>query len=264
MGVDSTAVLVEFARRGVRPDLITFADTGGEKPETYAYRPVIERFLREHKFPPVTTVLYKVGHGEYSTLEQECVSAGTLPSLAFGFKKCSLKWKIEPQDKYVETWEPAIRAWELGMKVIRTIGYDAGVSDGRRSRLEDTEQYKYWYPLREWGWDRERCKEEIRKAGLPVPPKSACYFCPATRPHELIALTRKHPDLADRIITMERTAQANVVHPLRTTGGLWRKEVKGMRESVAHPASMADFIEDLREHGEEYATRKRFVIRKKR
>ena len=35
LGVDSTAMLVEFAHRGIRPDLILFADTGGEKPETY-------------------------------------------------------------------------------------------------------------------------------------------------------------------------------------------------------------------------------------
>jgi hypothetical protein len=28
-------MLVEFARRDIRPDLILFADTGGEKPETY-------------------------------------------------------------------------------------------------------------------------------------------------------------------------------------------------------------------------------------
>jgi hypothetical protein len=32
LGVDSTALLVEFARRGLRPDLVLFADTGGEKP----------------------------------------------------------------------------------------------------------------------------------------------------------------------------------------------------------------------------------------
>ena len=34
LGVNSTAMLGEFANRGVRPDLILFADTGGEKPET--------------------------------------------------------------------------------------------------------------------------------------------------------------------------------------------------------------------------------------
>lgn len=34
-GVNSTAVLVGYAERGIIPDAIVFADTGGEKPETY-------------------------------------------------------------------------------------------------------------------------------------------------------------------------------------------------------------------------------------
>src|SRR3712207_8674342 len=55
----STAMLVEFALRGIRPDLILFADTGGEKPETYAYLPVIQRYLARVGFPTVTTVRYE-------------------------------------------------------------------------------------------------------------------------------------------------------------------------------------------------------------
>jgi len=31
LGVDSTAMLVEFAHRGIRPDLILFADTGNRR-----------------------------------------------------------------------------------------------------------------------------------------------------------------------------------------------------------------------------------------
>jgi 3'-phosphoadenosine 5'-phosphosulfate sulfotransferase (PAPS reductase)/FAD synthetase len=56
LGVDSTAMLVEFARRGIRPDLILFADTGGEKPETYQDLAIIRPFLREVGFPNVTVV----------------------------------------------------------------------------------------------------------------------------------------------------------------------------------------------------------------
>jgi hypothetical protein len=37
VGVDTAAMLIEFAHRGIRPDLILFADTGCEKPETYLY-----------------------------------------------------------------------------------------------------------------------------------------------------------------------------------------------------------------------------------
>ena len=69
LGVDSTAMLVEFAHRGICPDLILFADTGGEKPETYAYLPTIQEFLSQVGFPAVTTVRYQPRRAAYHTLE---------------------------------------------------------------------------------------------------------------------------------------------------------------------------------------------------
>src|SRR3954454_6783378 len=88
LGVDSTAMLIEFVRRGIQPDLILFADTGGEKPETYAYLAVIQRYLTAVGFPPVRTVRYVPTRADYHTLEQQCLKTGTLPSLAYGGKSC--------------------------------------------------------------------------------------------------------------------------------------------------------------------------------
>jgi 3'-phosphoadenosine 5'-phosphosulfate sulfotransferase (PAPS reductase)/FAD synthetase len=86
LGVDSTAMLIEFARRHIRPDLILFADTGGEKPETYAYLPVVQSYLAKVGFPPVVTVRYQPKRAVYDTLEGQCLHTGTLPSLAYGGK----------------------------------------------------------------------------------------------------------------------------------------------------------------------------------
>jgi 3'-phosphoadenosine 5'-phosphosulfate sulfotransferase (PAPS reductase)/FAD synthetase len=36
-GTNSTAMLCGFRERGIKPDLILFADTGGELPETYEH-----------------------------------------------------------------------------------------------------------------------------------------------------------------------------------------------------------------------------------
>jgi hypothetical protein len=86
LGVDSTAMLIEFARRGIRPDLILFADTGGEKPETYQYLAVIRPFLHRVGFPDVVVVRYLPKRAAYHTLEGQCLHTGTLPSLAYGGK----------------------------------------------------------------------------------------------------------------------------------------------------------------------------------
>ena len=90
-------------------------------------------------------------------------------------------------------------------------------------------KYNYIYPLIEWGWDRDECKRQIRKAGLPVPPKSACIFCPNQKPCELDALTVEE---RGRIARIEVTAEPynKKVH------GLWRRPRKadGRPGSITH------------------------------
>ena len=93
-GTDSTAELVEMSNRGVRPDLILFADTGGERPETYFYITMFSLWLAGHNMPPITVVKGS------KTLEDDCLARKALPSLAYGFKTCSQRFKAQPQDKF--------------------------------------------------------------------------------------------------------------------------------------------------------------------
>lgn len=212
MGVDSTAMLVGFAARDMRPDLILFADTGAEKDATYAYLPIIQAWLASAGFPPVTVVRYVPTRAPYTSLEGECLANQTLPSLAFGMKSCSLKWKLDPQNRYKLTWEPALEAWARGEKVVTAVGLDNGKADTRRAckywgtAVEDT-RYETWHPLREWGWDRERCEAEIAGAGLPIPPKSSCYFCPAMHEEEIVQLAQTEPAKFEKAIAIEDGAR---------------------------------------------------------
>jgi hypothetical protein len=208
LGVDSTALLVGLAQRSIRPDLILFADTGGEKPETYAFADEMNEWLRAREFPEITVVKNVPVRAPYTTLEGALLHTQTLPPPAFGFKTCSMRWKIEPQEKFLEGWGPAIAVWKQGARVITAIGYDA--DETRRSyTAKDTPLYRRWLPLREWGWNRDRCKAEIEAAGLRVPPKSACFFCPYNKADELRELATKHPDLWERAVALEDLAFAS-------------------------------------------------------
>ncbi|MBM4072698.1 MAG: hypothetical protein FJ271_27795 [Planctomycetes bacterium] len=250
LGVDSTAMLIEFARRGIRPDLILFADTGGEKPETNQYMDVILPFLKRVGFPDVVTVRYQPKRAAYHTLEGQCLHTGTLPSLAYGGKSCSLKYKRAPQDRYILATYPPGELIRRGGRIVRAIGFDAGEqrrtfahlvkaigldaseqhrqtwqrsaphTTQRPSRQEwlDANYFAYWYPLMEWGYDRERCKKIIAAAGLPVPIKSACFFCPASKKAEIAWLQEHHPELLERALRIERNAQPK----LRSVKGLGR------------------------------------------
>lgn len=235
VGVDSTAMLVAMQRRGIRPDLILFADPGGEKPETYAYIPIIEAWLASVGFPPLTIVRYAPTRAPYSTLAGKCFANETLPSLAFGKHSCSIVFKAEPQDRFVKTWQPALDAWAAGRKVQRCIGYDNGAQDCRRRAKADkavakkaqdghadASRYEYRYLLQEWKIDRVACLELIEGAGLPVPMKSACWFCPASTKPEIIWLRDTHPELYFEACSMEVTAEYGK-HGLDTVKGLGRR-----------------------------------------
>jgi hypothetical protein len=62
----------------------------------------------------------------------------------------------------------------------------------------------------DWGFDREKCKKIIAQAGLPIPVKSACFFCPASKKQEIAWLEERHPDLLERALRIERNAQAKL------------------------------------------------------
>ncbi len=202
LGVNSTAMLVEFARRGIVPDMILFADTGGEKPETYRYLPVIQEYLKKVMFPPVVTVRYEPKTATYHTLEGQCLATGTLPSLAYGGRSCALKYKVSPQNKLIVQTYPPAEFVERGKRVVRAIGFDAGeerrtyagvvkaigLDAGEQHRLTwakpkpkpdekerkpsreawlDEHFFVYWYPLHsDWGMDRAACERTILRRGV--------------------------------------------------------------------------------------------------
>lgn len=229
MGVDSTAIIVSWVARGIRPDFILFADVGSEKQETYAYLPVIQDYLAKHHFPQVTVVKYQPKFSPYDTIEGNMVMNATLPGATFGRGSCTDKWKIQPQ-----------RKWEKdnikGKVITKAIGFEAGEeyrtqSAGDKVHAQAREGYETIYPLQELGWDREECKARIREAGLPVPPKSACIMCPNAKPEELLDMT---PEERGRIVRVEVMAEPYN----RKVEGLWRRT----RKKDGRPGSMTEYM----------------------
>ena len=86
------------------------------------------------------------------------------------------------------------------LRIVKAIGYDATETDrldnaakGSTFRAGDNpekDDYAYWYPLMEWGWDRARCYAEIEAEIGYVPPKSSCTGCGAMKPPEIAKLSK--------------------------------------------------------------------------
>lgn len=220
-GVDSTAMLVALREAALAPELILMADTGGEKPETWQHVERMQRVLADWQWPSIT-LCKKTTQAEtgYTDLEGNCVMNETLPSLAFGMKSCSLKWKATPQDAFIKgvrrgpnacpphpIWQ---RAQARGERIVKLIGYDSGRADRRRAGAiaSSDVDFDYAYPLQLIGWTRGDCVDAItRSLGAEhVPIKSACFFCPASKEWELWWLAAVHPDLFERALLLERRA----------------------------------------------------------
>lgn len=222
-GTNSTAILVGMWERGERPDAILFADTGGEKPHTYSHLRDVNAWCVNVGFPEITRLVGSMPQQLIDgTLEQECIRLGALPSKAYGFSSCSQKWKIDPQQKFYKSYS-AEHGIELS-QITRVIGFDADEPSRmeRALRYADKSPTKQRFPLIEWGWGREECVEAIQRAGLPLPGKSACWFCPSSKKQEIVWLRDNHPDLMARALEMERRARAGEGQAPATTGGLGR------------------------------------------
>lgn len=223
-GTNSTALIVELHARGYRPDWIVFADTGGEKPETYAALDRLQAWLAERAWPLVQRVRWErikaLADGSLSeTLEEYCHRLGYMPSAAYGYGGCATKFKRQP----AERWRKEHGFW----RTVYALGFDAGETKRvNRRKCESGEgiHEEPWYPLYAWGMTRAACEATIGRAGLPPVPKSACFFCPYTKAHEWADLARQHPGLYQRALAIEAQALAagNAKSGLRRSQGFLR------------------------------------------
>ncbi len=87
-GTNSAALLIGLYKHKIPIDLITFADTGAEHPHTYQFIEIINQWLAEHGMPQITVVQYVDRYGNRLSTETECLRSHTLPSIAYGHKRC--------------------------------------------------------------------------------------------------------------------------------------------------------------------------------
>ena len=218
-GVDSTGMLFEFDRQGYMPDLLIFADTGGERPDIYAHIQKLNKWLLKKWKKEILIVRQK------ETLYDECIRLETLPALALGLHTCSQKHKIRPIAKWLRQ--------NNHRKIIKIIGFDALEFDRARKGLNSVENgknteekgvdLKLWFPLIEWGKTRKQLKKEINDVGF-CASKSSCFYCPAMSRGEVRQLSETYPELYEKAIKMERQSKLDRTKGLGRSWN-WSKEM---------------------------------------
>jgi hypothetical protein len=222
-GVDGTAMLILMQQRNIVPSRIVFADTGNrdaEKPETYLH---VDAMSKATKIWWGVEIEIVRNDGQYRTLENNCLQAKMLPSIAYGFKSCSDKYKIRPINKSLKAWMLAQNLSEVDV----AIGYNASESHRSHQITENDlghglKAYTR-YLLIEWGVTAEYARQICQDHLGYIPMKSACFYCPSSKKSEILWLKKHHPDLFQRAIAMERNAAENL-HTIKGLGRNWSWE----------------------------------------
>lgn len=206
-GVQSTALLVLAAQHRIDFPLFLMANVGddSENPATLRYVDEYARpFAAEHGVD--LQVLDRVKRdGTVETLMGRLTREGSrslpipvrMSNGAPGTRSCTADFKIKVIAKELKRRgatpeDPA------------TIGIGISVDEIHRANNRRTEPHEQIvYPLLDLGLRRIDCARVIREAGLPVPPKSSCYFCPFHRPETWHDQRRDEPELFEKSCQLE-------------------------------------------------------------
>lgn len=210
-GVNTVALMVHLVREEMPFDEAVFADTGGEIPETYDYLAIARKWLESHG---KTLTVVQSANG---TLFGTCARRKVVPSQIWRWS--TRDYKITPIHAYYRS---------LGCRINEYMGiaYDE-ITRMKKSR----EDYiTTLFPLVDARLTRDGCVSLIKSEGLPVPPKSGCYFCPFNNLERWAELDRAHPELYRKAIRLEETSKHFPDQSLLDHGIRDRLNVRGLRE----------------------------------
>ncbi len=158
-GVNSTALMVILLREEYPLDDVVFADTGAERPETYRYLRIAHSFLKNHGLK------LQILKSKNGSLLDTCRKRKVIPSMVWRWS--TRDYKITPIYAYYRSLECHVNQY-------------VGIASDEIDRMKDSfsEYVTNVYPLVDLAMSREDCVRVIREAGLPIPTKSGCFFCP--------------------------------------------------------------------------------------
>lgn len=217
-GKQSTALLVLAKRKVIDFDLFLMANVGedSEDPRTLTYVREVAMPYAEKNGIELRLLDRVKRDGSTETLWGRLMreDSRSLPipvrmsNGAPGTRSCTADFKIKVIGKELK---------RLGATADNpaTIGIGISLDEIHRANARKVEPHeRIVYPLigigEETGLKMTRidCERLIESEGLPVPPKSSCFFCPFHRPTAWADLAREQPELWEKSVLLEDTLNA--------------------------------------------------------
>jgi hypothetical protein len=213
-GVQSTAVLVLAAQGRLQYDAMLFCNVGAdsENPDTLAYvnaiaKPYAEAHgidlieVQRHRRDGTPDTLWEMLHRSVSGRGGVRIPV-YVGSGAPGRRDCTGEFKI----RVVAKW---LKAHGATAALPATLGLGISLDEFQRARTDSGIKWETLeYPLIDLRMTRRDCLRVIAEAGLPQPPKSACFFCPFHRVGDWQRLRHDKPELFAKAVGLEATLNA--------------------------------------------------------
>lgn len=219
-GVQSVAALVLAARGELELDTFVFANVGedSENPATLAYLEQVARPYAASHGVAIEEVRRRRKDGSTETIRQRINRSKSviIPARVFGRplpRNCTVDFKIRP----IATW-----CYRHGARATNPATIMLGITTEEWSRANnhsDSTYTRLTYPLLDRRISRADCVQIILSAGLPVPEKSSCYFCPFHTVPVWRELRDKHPEQFAQACELEESLQGRggMRKPIRLT-----------------------------------------------
>ena len=205
-GVQSTACLVLAAKGLIPYKTFIFANVGdkAESPATIKYiDQVLKPYAEKHGIEWIDVAwIDKTGrqrdlYNELLTQERSINIPAYMPGGMPGNRNCTVSFKIKPIARWIKQNAPNC-----------ILGKGISTDEPHRATpSRESDGYTSAYPLIELGLSRSDCLDIARDAGIPQPPKSACWFCPFKTTDQWTTMRREQPDLFEKAADLEQTFQ---------------------------------------------------------
>lgn len=205
-GVQSTAALVLSAQKKLPYTDFVFANVGED-----SENPATLKYIEEVAIPYATRhgiTIHEVKKNGM-TLYEDITSENSNVSIPVRMgnsgipaqRNCTTWWKVKVIERWVKQHAGATKQNRVA------VGVGISADESHRMRTDDPKKepfVKKEYPLVDMLLTRSMCKEIIASEGLPVAPKSSCWFCPYLRRSDWIHIRQKTPDLFDKAVDLEQ------------------------------------------------------------
>lgn len=216
-GVQSTALLIcsGLGLHGVpKADVAVFADTQGELGATYDHVRIMRDWSADHGIHLSVVTAGSLENDVLIGVGQSQISIPAFIKNADGSRgimrrQCTYDYKLTPIIREVRVrlgLKPGqIAKGRFNVRAMLGISLDeiVRIKPSREEWIENT------FPLVDARLRREDCSKIIREAGIPDPPKSACYFCPYRRDKGWRWMRDHHPADFAKAIEFDRKVRTS-------------------------------------------------------